>query len=81
LVYLGFALASPEASWQLWILFGLYGVYYGLAEGVARAFVADLVPEQLRQLELNSHPALASLAVRVGRTRLIDNILLGRTIP
>ena len=48
LVYLGFALASPEASWQLWLLFGLYGVYYGLAEGVARAFVADLVPAEKR---------------------------------
>lgn len=46
LVYLGFALAS--VSWQLWLLFGLYGVYYGLAEGVSRAFVADLVPEEKR---------------------------------
>ena len=42
LTYLGFAVAS--ASWQIWLLFALYGVYYGLAEGVARAFVADLVP-------------------------------------
>jgi len=48
LVYLGFALVSPEASWQLWLLFALYGLYYGLAEGVARAFVADLVPVQKR---------------------------------
>jgi len=46
LTYLGFALAS--ASWQIWLLFALYGVYYGLAEGVARAFVADLVPEENR---------------------------------
>jgi MFS family permease len=44
--YLGFAVAS--ASWQIWLLFVLYGVYYGLAEGVARAFVADLVPEERR---------------------------------
>jgi MFS family permease len=43
LTYLGFAVAS--ASWHIWLLFALYGVYYGLAEGVARAFVADLVPE------------------------------------
>ncbi len=43
LTYLGFAVAST--SWQIWLLFSLYGVYYGLAEGVARAFVADLVPE------------------------------------
>ena len=46
LVYLGFGLAS--ASWQLWLLFALYGLYYGLAEGVARAFVADLVPVEKR---------------------------------
>ena len=46
LTYLGFAMAS--ASWHIWLLFGFYGVYYGLAEGVARAFVADLVPEERR---------------------------------
>jgi len=47
-VYLGFALASPGAAWQLWLLFALYGVYYGIAEGVTRAFVADLVPAEKR---------------------------------
>ncbi|MBC8274057.1 MAG: MFS transporter, partial [Chloroflexi bacterium] len=46
LTYLGFAMAS--ASWHIWLLFAFYGVYYGLAEGVARAFVADLVPEERR---------------------------------
>jgi len=45
LVYLGFALAG--AGWQVWLLYALYGVYYGLTEGVARALVADVVrPEQ-----------------------------------
>jgi MFS family permease len=44
--YFGFASAS--ASWQIWLLFGIYGVYQGLTEGVARAFVADLVPENSR---------------------------------
>jgi len=46
LVYLGFALASE--LWQVWLLFACYGVYYGIVEGVARAFVADLVPEEKR---------------------------------
>jgi MFS family permease len=45
-VYLGFALASE--LWQVWLLFACYGVYYGMVEGVARAFVADLVPEERR---------------------------------
>jgi MFS family permease len=46
LVYLGFALASEP--WQVWLLFAAYGVYYGMVEGVARAFVADLVPVEKR---------------------------------
>jgi len=46
LVYLGFALASE--LWQVWLLFAGYGLYYGVVEGVARAFVADLVPEARR---------------------------------
>jgi MFS family permease len=45
LIYLGFAAAG--AAWQIWQLFGLYDTYYGLAEGTARAMVADLVrPDQ-----------------------------------
>ncbi len=46
LTYLGFALAGE--TWQVWLLFAGYGVYYGVVEGVARAFVADLVPEEKR---------------------------------
>jgi MFS family permease len=46
LVYLGFALAS--SLWQIWLLFASYGIYYGMVEGVARAFVADLVPAEKR---------------------------------
>jgi MFS family permease len=46
IVYLGFALASR--LWQVWILFAGWGIYNGLFEGVARAFVADLVPMEKR---------------------------------
>jgi len=46
LVYLGFALST--SIWQVWLLFACYGIYYGIVEGVSRAFVADLVPEEKR---------------------------------
>jgi len=46
LVYLGFALATN--LWQVWLLFAAYGIYYGVVDGVARAFVADLVPAEKR---------------------------------
>ncbi len=45
LIYLGFALS--RAGWQVFGLYALYGLYYGLAEGVGKALIADLVlPEQ-----------------------------------
>jgi MFS family permease len=46
LVYLGFALAGT--GWQIWMLFGFYGLYYAATEGTAKAFVADLVPDAQR---------------------------------
>jgi len=45
LLYLGFALVAD--AWQIWMLYTLYGVYYAVTEGTAKALVADLVmPEQ-----------------------------------
>jgi len=46
LTYLGFGLAGK--AWQAWALFAFYGLFFGLTEGVEKAFVADLVPETLR---------------------------------
>ncbi|MDP4286963.1 MAG: MFS transporter [Bacteroidota bacterium] len=45
LIYVGFAFASEP--WHIWTLYIVYGIYYGLTEGVEKAFVADLVaPEE-----------------------------------
>jgi MFS family permease len=43
-----FALARADAAWQAWALFAVYGIYFGLTEGVEKALVADLVPEDRR---------------------------------
>jgi MFS family permease len=49
-VYAGFGFSSQlSVSSQLpavWILFGCYGLYYGLSEGVFRAHIADLVESE-----------------------------------
>jgi MFS family permease len=45
-IYFGFS--SITAGWQAWILMTLYGVYAACFEGVAKAFVADLVPPAAR---------------------------------
>jgi MFS-type transporter involved in bile tolerance (Atg22 family) len=45
-VYVGFAFATEP--WHAWVLFIIYGTYFGLTEGVEKAFVADLVPADRR---------------------------------
>ncbi len=45
-LYLGFALAAD--AWQIWLLYALYGLYYGATEGTAKALVADLVGAEQR---------------------------------
>lgn len=46
LAYLGFGFARQ--NYQIWILFAFYGLYYATTEGVAKAFVADLVAPAYR---------------------------------
>ena len=46
LVYAGFAFV--DAAWQAWVLFIIYGIYFGLTEGVEKALVADLVSPEKR---------------------------------
>ncbi len=61
LVYLGLALAS--SIWQVWLLFACYGIYYGMVEGVARAFVADLVTEEKRGTAYGLYHGVVGLAL------------------
>jgi len=46
LSYLGFGFATDE--WQIWLLFAVYGLFYGLTEGVEKAYVADMSDPALR---------------------------------
>ncbi len=43
-----FAFAVVRAPSQIWLLFIVYGVYFGLTEGVEKAFVADLARAESR---------------------------------
>lgn len=61
LVYLGWATAT-RGGWQVWILFLVYALYYAATEGVARAFVGDLVPPARRGTALGWFNALTGLA-------------------
>jgi len=59
LVYLGFALA--DSAWQVFALYAVYGIYYGVAYGTTKALVADLVPENLRGTAYGTYNAILSI--------------------
>ncbi len=60
LVYLGFALAGEP--WHAWVLFAVYGVYYGIAEGVGKALVADVVAAERRGTAYGLYHAAVGIA-------------------
>lgn len=59
-VYLGFAHAS--AAWHAWALFLVYGLYFGMTEGVEKALVADLAPTTRRGTAFGWFNAVVGLA-------------------
>ncbi|MFH1428720.1 MAG: MFS transporter [Candidatus Margulisiibacteriota bacterium] len=61
MVYLGFAFA--DHVFHIWLLFCVYGIFYGLTEGTLRAFVADLAPPDLKATTFGIYHAAVGLAV------------------
>jgi len=55
----------------VWLLFPCYGLYYGIVEGVARAFVADLVPAEKRGTAYGLYHGV------VGLTLLLASLIAG----
>ena len=69
LAYAGFAFATRSV--HVWILFGVYGLYYGLANGTMRALVADLAGEKRRALAFGVYHGA------MGLTALPASLLFG----
>ncbi len=69
LVYLG--LAFSHAGWHVWVLYAAYGIYYAATEGVVRALVADIVPQERRGA------AYGLLNAAIGITALPASVIAG----
>lgn len=59
-VYLG--LAYADQTWQLWTLLVVYGLYFGLTEGAAKALVADCTPVAQRGTAFGIYHGAVGLA-------------------
>ncbi|MFA6448498.1 MAG: MFS transporter [bacterium] len=69
-VYAGFAFAVGATA--AWLLFIVYGIYFGFTEGVEKAFVADIVPREV------SGTAFGAFNLVVGLCALPSSLLMGR---
>lgn len=76
-VYAGFALARTPL--MIWVLYGLYGLFYALTEGTAKAMVAELVPENNRGRAYGLYNA--SVGVMALPASLIAGALWTRVSP
>lgn len=61
LVYLGFALNNAVNNF--WLLFGLYGIYIGFTEGVEKALLMDVAPQELKATVIGLHATLVGLGL------------------
>ena len=63
-VYLGFALLPN--LFLIWLLFALYGVYAASTEGVVKAWVSDLIPDERRGSAIGLLTMFSSFAIMLG---------------
>jgi MFS family permease len=78
-IFLGFlifsacytAFAFNHSSSLIWIIFIIYGLYYGFTEGNLRAYVADLTASEIRATAFGIYHTV------VGITLLPANLLMG----
>ncbi len=59
LIYFGLAVATT--GWHVWVLYAVYGAYYGLAYGTTKAMVADIVPAELRGTAYGAYNAVLGI--------------------
>ncbi|MFZ5996979.1 MAG: MFS transporter [Nitrospirota bacterium] len=60
-VYYGFAVVKSTSL--IWLLFGLYGVFMGLTEGVVKAFLAAIIPSDFKATAFGVYTTAVGLAM------------------
>jgi MFS family permease len=60
-VYVGFAKAGSAVA--IWVLFGAYGVFMGLTEGIQKAFLASIIPPEFRATAFGVYATVVGLAM------------------
>jgi MFS family permease len=60
-LYYGFAVAASTKA--IWILFGFYGLFMGLTEGIQKAFLATIIPADFKATAFGVYNTVVGLAM------------------
>jgi MFS family permease len=60
-LYYGFAVAETSAA--IWALFGLYGLFMGLTEGIQKAFLAAIIPQDFKATAFGVYGTCVGMAM------------------
>jgi MFS family permease len=60
-LYYGFAVASDKKT--IWLLFALYGLFMGLTDGIQRAFLATIIPQNFKATAFGFYNTVVGLAM------------------
>ena len=62
-VYIGFGFISSSNSHLLWVFWPLYGIYYAMTEGIEKAFVSDIAPQDSKATALGLYHTIVGVAL------------------
>jgi MFS family permease len=60
-IYLGFA--GADQAWHIWLLFIAYGLFMAMTEGVQKAFLATLIPDEFKATGFGLYNTLIGLSL------------------
>ncbi len=60
-LYYGFAIVSDTKA--IWILFGFYGLFMGLTEGIQKAFLATIIPQDFKATAFGVYNTVVGIAM------------------
>jgi MFS family permease len=61
ILYYGFAVASDTKT--IWILFAFYGLFMGLTEGIQKAFLASIIPQDFKATAFGIYNTVVGIAM------------------
>ncbi|HDH88372.1 MAG: MFS transporter [Deltaproteobacteria bacterium] len=63
IVYISFGFISHKTNFLLWFFWPLYGIYYAMTEGIEKAFVSDIAPEDSKATALGFYHTIVGIGL------------------